>query len=854
MPPALLNFWTSVLHTCSQAHGSMQNFINSTDKNQDNETKVRKNMLLIYIYFLTLYFLSFLILNPSVPATTWIIYMFLPLLQIYILKVSGENCNINYFLTYLALSLYFHARKDMNALKILGVAFICHQQYFLSLKDVMLRRLFVILSFFSCTALIFSFSHCSAFDFDAENDITIANFKYLVVFLMLPNYVCAKYLIDAYEKLLYLNKEIKSKFENCPSPIDSYDQTLAITSLEKEIKDLKTDIQARELFIASFSHEIRNSLNAVLGNIELLKLEITNTKWLKQLETCQTCGEVMLDQINDVLDMAKINAEKLELNPVPDDVFKIIERMWNISIIRIKQKGLRGELYITNNFPRYLEIDAHRLTQVLLNLVGNASKFTKEGFVKIVLSWHENRDSETLKSPNQEFLRLVEKMIYKSQTNHLPLTEQQSQQGYDISTIECLNSPYTLNLRGELEKRRFSPRVMSQMLASNSIFISSDNERAISKMQTKYTYRPKTKGIIKVEVIDSGCGMSRTSMQRLFQPFTQADASITNKFGGTGLGLYITKRIIEAMNGEIQVYSQQNVGSNFCFLFPACTADGEEYFERQLHALKNRGLNKSHEHLRGLFLEIVESDKNINTLKTHLSNLHVLLDTVNDSQEALELYKRKTPGYYAFIMVNSRSFNASFCKNIRKFEADNFLNLEVPIIFILEKYTESEREISLDPKGEIRISNIFKKPLLLNDYKDAIQIILDRWKDSKIAKESLPRILVVDDDPFNAALAQDYLQKHNIECAICSNGKEAVAKTYKEKFEIILMDLEMPGMDGYTAAKLIREKYPHIIILGVTGHKKERVLQKAKDHGINNVETKPLDFKKILAIVLETAN
>jgi len=839
MPNPLSAALESLVQFFCQKHKKIEDFV--TENEKENGTAFRKKILLNYVYFVTLYLFCTLILDLDFSFRKWTIYFFIPLCLILALSFSRNNFIVVYCMIYGFFSLCFYCWRDFESLKIIVIAFLSHQQFFLTLTTAQFRRFYGMGSFLLFTILTFNFSKGSEYDFE-EFDFSFKFSKYIIILLYLPNYLCSSYINQASQRTFQSSgKTQTNKF--------TLKYKERIDFLEKENLTLKNELQARELFIASFSHEIRNSLNALIGSIELLRLGNLDEKGLKQLDVCKVIGEVMLDQVNNVLDVAKINADRLELNYTTEDFLKVIEKMWNISIIRIKQKGLRAELYISSRFPRYIEIDSHRLTQVLLNLIGNATKFTAEGFVKIILSWHENRDIESLKTPNQEFLRLVENRI----TPKADLQEfNQFEEDYDqpdISTIECLDSPYTLNLRAEIERRRFSPRMMSQMLASNSIFISSDSERAISKMHAKYTYQPKTKGIIKIEVIDTGCGMSRVNMQKLFQPFTQADSSISHKFGGTGLGLYITKKIIEAMKGQIQVYSQQNIGSDFCVLIPVKTADEEEYFQKQLHNHLDRVGKKVPKPLNGLIIDAPQLQNNVTTLINFLKSLNINLDVAKDTKDAFQIYKNKITAYYAFILVDFSHLN--FCKLIRRYEKDCQEEVEIPIIILSEHFSEEEKKICLDPKGDIKAAAVYQIPVIIEEVESLINTIIQKSKKTSASEGSLPKILVVDDDPFNTSIIQEYMKKHHIECITCSSGKEAIRKTYKEKFDLILMDLEMPGMDGFTATKLIREKWPDIIIIGMTGHRRDRVLQKAKDHGMNNIETKPLDFKKILAMVLD---
>ena len=844
----------TLVTSCSHLHSLIEELIIQKESHANNFQRVKKKALLIYIYFVTLFYALVFIFQPYSFRNNSFCFLMLPFCQLLVLHFSSRNFVVLYFLIYIIFGVYSYNINEIEALKMIGITFVGHQQFFLFLEDHALKKILLTINFMVLMFLSANLCQYAHFSFQQEDSIT--NSRYLWMLLFFPNLVCFSCFIKQYKETSKITEEISTEPEKT-NKLDQHKFSEVLNDLsfyEKENKTLKADVQTRELFFASFSHELRNSLNAIIGNIDLLKLEISNEKWLKQLDICKYCGEVMMEQINDVLDMTKINANKIEFNNTPENFLKVIEHIWNIAAIRIQQKNLRGELYITNNFPKYLEIDSHRLAQILLNLIGNSSKFTNKGFVKVIFSWHENKEMSTLKEPNEEFVRYVDNMLHKTAYHHSPQSlgsifpEGEVSSPYDNSLFQYMKNSHSMNLQEDIEKRKFSPKLMSQMLVSNSIFVSSNNPKAISRMNTRYSSQSKVKGIIKIEVIDSGIGISPSNLQKLFQPFTQADVSIAHKFGGTGLGLYITKKIVEAMKGEIHVHSHQNIGSSFCILFPAQTTTEAKYLEKQFQSLQSIGKTRATEQLKCL---IVSNDlqKDLKTPLNLLQNLGIETTTVNGTQEALALFKEKPNGFYSFIVIDinmSMTERLVLNKKLRSIEAQtNTSTEETPLLFILESTPIEAKNVFTDQNATF----FLEKPIKLEEFQTMIQSLLSKQAINNQKLQNQAKILVVDDDTFNLSLIQEYLSKHNLRCTTCSNGYEAVEKTLNEEFDLILMDIEMPGMNGFETAKMIRARWPNNVIIGVTGHQREEVLDKAKLFGMNDIETKPLNLKKIIELV-----
>jgi CheY-like chemotaxis protein/signal transduction histidine kinase len=560
--------------------------------------------------------------------------------------------------------------------------------------------------------------------------------------------------------------------------------------------------------------------------------------------------------INNVLDVAKINAEKLELHYSPGNFLKLIEKVWSVSTLKMKQKDLHGELYISQTFPKYVNMDSHRLLQILLNFLGNSAKFTSKGFIKVIVNWFEDGDSKKLSKPHEEYTRLVPKSFEiseeKSGIEEFKLAARQGSGLLDPANSNefGFEGSRKVDLSNESTNRYLHPKFLSEILASQCLYLTTD-EHKLHKNKNKKKKDQKKEGIIKIDIIDTGCGIPSQTLPELFKPFQQADSSVAQRYGGTGLGLYISQELIQKMGGKINVYSQENVGSNFSILIPATTATKQETKDKECEEENENEFRQkiASAHLRAL---IVDHDPiNRSTFISYLKKLRVQVDEVCTGQDALNKLIEKGIQYYSFISIDLQlpDINGmNTCVKIREIERNmRFENL-IPIIVVTGNCSEQERIKCVDPMGDIRAMTFHQKPFTFKDCKLAIQTIFRKQK-CKDAKGQ--KILVVDDDPFNTTVAEKFLKKNGFECDICYNGQEAVNKVAKEKYYAILMDCEMPEMDGFTAARLIRQKNPDLLIIGVTGHSEEACLNKARRNGMTVVETKPLNMKKIIGLLFK---
>jgi len=656
-----------------------------------------------------------------------------------IIKTRSYRFIMTFFLISYMLGLYIASMKPENALKVIGLAFVQHNHSFMMYNNKILKPVCIIVSL---VIVCHAQNHLLVMILD--NDIPkildmIKRLQYAWIPLYLFNQFCAMHFAKNYAKALEQTKEAYRGVEKSNLELNEMNQKLknTLSLLEEKNKELNEAIKTRELFIAGVSHEFRNPLNSMMGNIELLSLEIKDPKWKEMLNTCKICGDVLLGLINNVLDVAKINAEKLELSFHSINFYRLIEKAWSVSAVKIREKGLKGHLFLADNLPQYLEMDSHRLNQILLNLIGNATKFTKSGFVKVMFSWYTDKTSEELRKPSHEYLSYVSKI--NAQHCISPKFSQCCQyNAFEDVSFSTDGSPKVVELSEELGDSHtsdkintlvsfFPPKTIAHI--KNVISQISFNETD-THVQAKLSARSdstaassgkKGAGILKIEVFDTGCGIPAATLDKLFQPFSQADSSVTRRFGGTGLGLYITKQLIQKMEGEIHVYSEENAGTNFCVLIPAKSSTAQEVIDSSEDEEVGNNVVKA--------LVVDDLPLNQTLMSQYMRKLNIEADVANNGAEAVEKFKEKGFGYYSCIFMDIQmpvmdGMTAS--QKIRKYEMKKNVGVEnrIPIVMVTGNCTEMEKNHCLNPEGNIKASYFFRKPFVFEECKLCVKNIL----------------------------------------------------------------------------------------------------------------------------------
>ena len=376
-------------------------------------------------------------------------------------------------------------------------------------------------------------------------------------------------------------------------------------------------------------------------------------------------------------------------------------------------------------------------------------------------------------------------------------------------------------------------------LLSNAIKFS--NQQDVTLKLTKKS-QTDTSICINFQVIDQGIGMSEEQVNSVFKPFSQADVSTTRKFGGTGLGLVISKKIIELMGGHIEVKSQLDKGSSFSFdvLF-------------SLSVMQSCHDTDIFKHKRALIIE--QSDQPEAILNTMLNALDINVQTIDCMDEKLS--NADISHNYDFIFLDWHVLNCeqnNILENLKK-----QLSIDIKKTIILASYENQEVKDTLSTLDKT-VEEILLKPIIKGNLLKTLEHVMGiatkketRVDNTCFKKLAGSRILLVEDNPLNQQVASQILRSNGFVVDIAEDGIAAIEAVEKESFDCILMDCQMPKMDGYTAANKIKQqsKFAHIPIIAMTANTMEADLTKAKESGMQGYIAKPIEVQTMFEIIAE---
>jgi len=446
-------------------------------------------------------------------------------------------------------------------------------------------------------------------------------------------------------------------------------------------KEMILAMEAKDRFISMISHEIRNPLNALKGSVDYLMQVEGNPGHIKVLKNAQLSGEILLNLVNNVLDAAKLKSDKIEIHRSQTNFIEIVKKVFMVNSELLKEKKLVVKAHIDEKLTRNILIDSSRLLQILLNLMSNAVKFTpKGGKIEIYAQW----------CPAQEYKENLLKPIVQLENSQIARRESQ----FSLTDVQEMSADSFI-----VFNNRFDQVSNYNIKKGHKQQLESKHQEEKDLWELNITQMPKSNdpfrkitrgkdssssgeiGHLKIQMVDTGCGIAANEISRLFGMFEQASEHSRNARGGSGLGLWICKQICQRMNGDIMLHSELGKGTSFVFYIPIQNNRNDSYKDSRV--LSEVGLTAANNKLKALVVDDFSMNRYIQQLLLEQQGVQVV--TASNGKEAVQKYH---DGLYDFILMDVNmpvmdGFTAA--KNIREWEMENNRK-QTDIYFVTGEY------------------------------------------------------------------------------------------------------------------------------------------------------------------------